>query len=224
MYADDFKGRVANNYTVNSTLAEISGKTYRNWVNNVMSWDTDPMNIDPLLIRNGVLSPYVSGNLGVYKCPADNYASPAQRALGWSTRTRSMSMNCFFGANNSNPLGLWASGRSSTNPNYRQWLKITTVSQPSKFFVVIDEHPDRINDGYFQNNPDSTTKWGDPPASNHGGAAGISFADGHSEIHKWKSATTIIPVTLTTMASAPAADASGREDIRWLMDRTAVPF
>ena len=224
LYAGDNDDRVPNNFTVNATLAEISGNTYRNWVNNVMSWDTNPMNIDTLLIKNGILSPYVGGNLGVYKCPADSYVSPAQRALGWSSRTRSMSMNCFFGPNNSNPNGIWASGRNSTIPNYRQWLKITSVSQPANFFVIIDEHADRINDGYFENNPDSTSKWGDPPASYHGGAAGISFADGHSEIHKWKSDTTKIPVTLTSMANAPTADAQGREDIRWLMERTAVKY
>ncbi len=224
MYADDNEDRVPNNFTVAATIAEVNGNTFRNWVNNVMSWDTNPMNTDTLLIKNGILSPYLGGNLGVYKCPADNYVSAAQRALGWSSRTRSMSMNCFFGPNNSNPNGIWASGHNSTIPNYRQWLKIATVGQPSKFFVIIDEHADRINDGYFENNPDSTTKWGDPPASYHCGAGGISFADGHSEIHKWKSATTKVPVTLTPMSNPPDFDALGLEDYRWLMERTAVLF
>ena len=53
---------------------------------------------------------------------------------------------------------------------------------------MIDEHPDSINDGYFINNP-SGTAWQDIPASYHNGACGFSFADGHSEIKKWKSAT-----------------------------------
>jgi prepilin-type N-terminal cleavage/methylation domain-containing protein len=224
MYAGDNEDRVANNFTGASTVAEVTGGTFRNWVNNVMSWDTNPMNNDTSLIKNGILSPYVGANLGVYKCPGDNYASAAQRALGWSSRTRSMSMNCFFGPNNSNPNGMWSSGRNSTIPDYRQWLKLTTVPRPSNFFVIIDEHADRINDGYFENNPANTTSWGDPPASYHGGAGGISCADGHSEIHTWKSATTKIPVTLTPMANAPAADAAGREDIRWLMERTGVLY
>jgi prepilin-type N-terminal cleavage/methylation domain-containing protein/prepilin-type processing-associated H-X9-DG protein len=224
MYADDNGDRVPNNFTVAATIAEVTGNTYRTWVNNVMSWDTDQMNTNTLLIRNGILSPFVGGNLGVYKCPADNYLSPAQRALGWSARTRSMSMNCFFGPENSNPNGVWASGHNSTMQNYRQWLKLTTVRQPANFFVIIDEHADRINDGYFQNNPDNTSNWGDPPASYHDGACGIAFADGHSEIHKWKSATTILPVTRTTMVNAPPLDASGLQDYRWLMERTAVPF
>jgi prepilin-type N-terminal cleavage/methylation domain-containing protein/prepilin-type processing-associated H-X9-DG protein len=224
MYADDNGDRVPNNFTVAATIKEVTDNTFRNWVNNVMSWDTDSMNTNRLLIKNGILSPYVGGNLGVYKCPADNYTSPAQRALGWSGRTRSMSMNCFFGPNNSNPNSIWASGRNSTIPAYRQWLKIASVGRPANFFVIIDEHADRINDGFFQNNPDSTRKWGDPPASYHGGAAGISFADGHSEIHQWKSASTKIPVTLTSLSNPPDFDALGLQDYRWLMERTAVRF
>jgi prepilin-type N-terminal cleavage/methylation domain-containing protein/prepilin-type processing-associated H-X9-DG protein len=223
LYAGDNEDRVANNFTVAATIAEINGNTFRNWVNNVMSWDTNPMNTNTLLILNGILSPYV-GNLHVYKCPADNYVSAAQRALGWHSRTRSFSMNCFFGPNNSNPNGMWASGRNSDFQAYRQWLKIASVRHPSKSFVIIDEHADRINDGYFQNDPDSTSSWGDPPASYHGGAAGISFADGHSDIHMWKSGTTKIPVTLKPMVSAPRFDASGLEDYRWLMEGTAVRF
>ena len=132
-------------------------------------------------------------------------------------------MNSFFGAYNSNPAGTWASGRNAFLTDYRQWLKLTTVGQPANFFVVIDEHADGINDGYFLNNPAGASKWGDTPASYHGGACGISFADGHSEIHKWKSRTSIFPVT-TTSYRPPTFDALGRQDNRWLMDRTAVLY
>jgi len=224
MYTGDSGDRVPNNFGVNETQAEVTGKTYRNWVNNVMSWDTNPMNTDPLLIKNGIMSPYVGGNLGVYKCPADNYASAAQRAVpGWTGRTRSLSMNAFFGPFNSNPSSAWAAGRNDFVYTYRQWLKLGSVSRPSNFFVVIDEHADGINDGYFLNNPDGASKWGDTPASYHGGAAGISFADGHSEIHKWKSSASKFPVT-TRSYNPPSFDALGLQDNRWLMERTAVLY
>ena len=225
MYANDNQDRVANNFGVLETIAEITGNTYRNWVNNVMSWDTNPYNTDTRLIKNGILSPYVGGNLGVYKCPADFYLSPAQRAAGFTSRTRSMSMNAFFGAYNSNPAGAWAQGRNPWLTNYRQWLKLASVRQPSNIFVVIDEHGDSINDGYFLNNPVGATKWGDTPASYHGGSGGISFADGHSEIHKWKSASTKFPVAMIVNSyTPPPFDAAGTEDYRWLMDRSAVLF
>ena len=224
LYATDNGERVANNFGAAETRAEVTGGTYRNWVNNVMSWSTDPMNTNTLLIKNGILSPHLAGNLGVYKCPADNYASAAQRAIGWSTRTRTMSMNAFFGAYNSNPNGAWAQGRNAFATDWRQWLKLTSVPRPSNYFVTIDEHADGINDGYFLNNPDPNTAfWGDTPGSYHGGACGISFADGHSEIHKWRSGTSKSPVTTTTYVQPPF-DALGHQDYRWLMERTAVRF
>src|ERR1700681_1385445 len=97
MYAHESEDRVINNFGVAETTDEVTGGTFRNWVNNVMSWAANPMNTNALLIKNGILSPYIGGNLGVYKCPADNYLSAAQRAQGWSGRTRSLSMNAFFG-------------------------------------------------------------------------------------------------------------------------------
>ncbi len=224
LYAGDNADQVANNFGAVETVAEVTGNTYRNWVNNVMSWDTNPMNTDTLLIKNGVLSRYVGGNLGVYKCPGDNFVSAAQRAAGMSGRTRSMSMNAFFGPYNSNPAGAWASGRNAFLTNYRQWLKLTSVGKPSDIFVILDEHGDSINDGYFLNNPLGATKWGDAPASYHGGAGGISFADGHSEIHKWKSSTSKFAVTMTTAYNPPTFDVAGRDDNRWLMERTAVLY
>lgn len=132
-------------------------------------------------------------------------------------------MNCFFGPYNSNPAGAWAVGRNAFLTDYRQWLKLSSVPQPAKIIVILDEHADGVNDGYFLNNPVGATKWGDAPASYHNGAGGISFADGHSEIHKWRSSATKFPVS-TVSYNAPAFDVLGREDYRWLMERMAVKY
>ena len=219
MYSDDYTDKVVNNFGVDETRAEINGGTYRNWVNNVMTWGTDTMNTNVNLVRNGILNTYVGNNIGVYKCPADNYLSPAQRQRGFSSRTRSISMNAFFGPYNANPGDAWAKGKNVHFPAYRQWLKMSTVPTPAKFWVTLDEHPDSINDAYFLNNPDgNSTTWGDAPAAYHGGAAGLSFADGHSEIHKWVS-----PVTKITFVgwSSPTIK---NVDYRWLTERSAVKF
>jgi prepilin-type processing-associated H-X9-DG protein len=56
-------------------------------------------------------------------------------------------------------------------------------------FVFLDEHPDSIDDGYFLNQSESD-QWHDLPASYHDGSASFSFADGHSEKHRWRAATT----------------------------------
>jgi prepilin-type N-terminal cleavage/methylation domain-containing protein/prepilin-type processing-associated H-X9-DG protein len=229
-YPDDNGDRVVNNYGINETQAEISGQTYRNWVNNVMSWGvtgsgTENTNMD--LVRNGRLNRYLSGNLAVYRCPADIYLSPLQRRMGWIARVRSYSMNCYFGA--FNPT--WTSGKNQFYNTYRQFLKLSTVPNPDNFFVTLDEHPDSINDGYFTvdaHYPPAQGEWNDLPASYHDGACGFSFADGHAEIHKWRSKiVTILPVR--TQPAFPAIPLSydapnAGLDYAWIASHASIPI
>ena len=226
MYADDYSDKVVPNFGINNTATDATSNNpeKNTWIVNNMDWTTLQLNTNLILIKQSLLSPYMSGSINIYKCPADNYLSSPQRALGWSGRTRSISMNAFFGPYDKYP-GNWSQGRNTFFANYRQWLKLSAVSKPSVFFVTLDEHPDSINDGFFLNDPNNNGAgaWGDGPASYHGGAGGLSFADGHSEIHKWLSATTKIPVKFMNFA-APTFDAQGRTDYRWLMDRTSVPL
>ena len=102
MYAPDYNDRVANNYGVTETENSISSGKLDNWVNNVMSWtasqsveDRSVTNIN--WVKNGLLGSYTAGSVGVYKCPADNYLSPAQSAAGYPRRNRSLSMSSLFG-------------------------------------------------------------------------------------------------------------------------------
>ena len=226
MYADDNTDKVVPNFGIDNTATDATSNNpeKNTWIVNNMDWTTSKLNTNLILIKQSLLSPYMSGSINIYKCPADNYLSSAQRALGWSGRTRSISMNAFFGPYDKY-AGNWSQGRNTFFANYRQWLKLTSVLKPSAFFVTLDEHPDSINDGFFLNDPNNygAGAWGDAPASYHGGAGGFSFADGHSEIHKWLSATTKVRVTLVSL-TVPSFDALGRTDYRWLMDRIAVPL
>jgi len=83
-------------------------------------------------------------------------------------------------------------------------------------------------DGLFNNDPDLTTatRWPDAPASYYAGGAGLSFADGPSEIHHWKSAATKRPILHVTMPSRgnskPAFDAAAYNDYRWMLERQEV--
>ncbi|HVV71716.1 MAG TPA: prepilin-type N-terminal cleavage/methylation domain-containing protein [Verrucomicrobiae bacterium] len=225
MYPDDNGDKVVNNFGVTETQTSISKKTFVNWVNNVMDWTSSDQwgNFNPEFIRNGILAPYLNKSLGVYKCPADVYASGAQRGSGHATRARSISMNAFFGPYNEVPNDTWSKGQNTFFTSYRQWLKLSSVNRPAQMFVTLDEHPDSINDGYFLNDPNANGAghWGDAPASYHNNAGGLTFADGHSEIHKWLSRTTILPVQFNFVT--PNFDTAGRSDYRWLMERTAVP-
>jgi len=133
-------------------------------------------------------------------------------------------MNCYVGPYD-------PSGDAATfDSNYRKFLTSTSIPRPTDLFVTLDEHPDSINDGYFQ--PFSslgvytTDSWHDLPASYHDGACGFSFADGHSEIHKWKSTKcTILPVKFAKYypSSKINSDPSAVDDASWLVQRASVP-
>jgi prepilin-type N-terminal cleavage/methylation domain-containing protein/prepilin-type processing-associated H-X9-DG protein len=223
LYAGDFNDRVANNYGVDETRVAIIGGRLDNWVNNLMSWDTNPYNTNMALIANGALGKYTSGAVNVYKCAADNYLSPAQANAGFPRRNRSLAMNSVFGrfSTGGDPnLDPTVIGKNWGFREYKQFLKIAHVPRAAKTWLFVDEHPDSINDGYFINSP-SAPNWQDIPASYHNGACGFSFADGHSEIKKWLSgASKYQRVLFTDNPPRIPFDAPGRRDLAWYLERT----
>ena len=223
LYSGDYDDHCANNFTIPDTEQCINSGRFNNWVNNVMSWGAgsgtiDRSNTNELWVKNGILSKYTSGALGLYKCPADNFLSTSQRAARWSKRLRSNSMNALFGRSDNLPTS--ASGRSwAESGRWRQFLKTSHIPNPAMTWLTLDEHPDWINDGFFIASSDPNAgAWGDTPASYHNGACGFSFADGHAEIKKWLSRTSKIPVRF--QASAPSFDAAGKVDWKWYHERT----
>ena len=219
LYAGDFNDACANNFTIPDTVDAITTKKFNNWVNNVMTWATGGIEGQSVTnvewVKNGVLARYTSAALQVYRCPADNYLSPAQRRAGWTGRLRSNSMNALFGR--SDNLSSSATGRAWFDPAYKQFLKTTDVPRPAMTWLTLDEHPDGINDGFFIANINATA-WGDLPASFHNRACGFSFADGHAEIKKWRSGTSVYPVKYAF--SVRSFDAAGRADFAWYKERT----
>lgn len=129
---------------------------------------------------------------------------------GMTARVRSYSMNDFLGlfseCGNCGDGGP-GSGTDYTyqsinqfNNSWPQYLKVSLIHQPAMIYVFLDEHPNSINDGYFDDGtqvlPNAAQSWSDSdtPASYHNGACGFSFSDGHSEIHKW-----LNPLTCTVV-------------------------
>ena len=107
------------------------------------------------------------------------------------------------------------------NPDYTQFFKITQIPRPVEIFVFLDEHPDSINDGYFLNKA-SAPGWTDLPASYHNGAANLSFADGHSEIHPWVVTSTKPPARPDAAGLPFALGPNERTDFYWLLRRTST--
>ncbi len=229
LYTVDYDDRCANNFTIPGTEAAITSGKFNNWVNNVMSWGAgnsirDRSVTNLVWVRNGVLGQYTDGAVGIYKCPADHFLSQQQRRAGYTQRVRSNSMNALFGRSNNNPNDNTARGRSwAFDGRYRQFIRTTDVVQPSMTYLTLDEHPDSINDAFFVTNPD-VNNWQDRPASYHNGAAGFSFADGHAEIRKWLSDSSIYPVNFEYGAPKPFDDA-GRRDMAWYAERIQlIPY
>lgn len=223
LYSGDYNDRVPNNYGVAETQAAIANGRLDNWVNNVMSWSVDPVVTNRALIANGALGRYTAAAVGVYKCPADNFLSTAQRAAGYTQRVRSLSMNSIFGRfstdDASDPT---ARGVNWGFSQFRQYLKQAAVPRPAKTWLFIDEQADSINDGYFINSPDASA-WQDLPASYHNGACGFAFADAHAETKKWRSGASRYPVVYFYPATK-TFDTAGRSDFNWYLERTGYIF
>ena len=183
------------------------------WCPGDMTWDTNPDNTNTFLLMDpsrALLASYYGAQYRLFKCPADMYASAPQRALGWSSRVRSVSMDAAMGVG-------W---KYFAYCHQIKKLGELVVPPPAMAWVLVDEHPDSINDAmlYVNNSlPVAGGVWVDWPASYHDGACGFSFADGHSEIHKWKVRSTVQPVTYGSINNTPCR---GSQDFGWVVERT----
>ena len=108
------------------------------------------------------------------------------------------------------------SGSNTNNEHYVQFFSLTTIHDPSDTFVFIEEHPDSIDDGYFMNKA-YVRRWYSLPASRHNGASTISFADQHSELHQWKSKSTMRPEQPDTAGLPFDIPKTELTDYNWLI-------
>jgi len=207
MYADDNR----NVFPPNS-----SGDPPPSWVEGQLDWTTgNPDNTNILKLINARLGPYTR-NPQLYRCPADNF--PVRVTMSYSAqRVRSISMNGYVEGNAVRDR----SGGSSFFPACRRYDKTTDVVNPTPtdLWLLVDEHPDSINDGFLINNIQDNNTWADLPASYHNGACGFSFADGHSEIKKWREASTVVPIKHTQYNGFSAPQS---RDLAWLNLHTSV--
>lgn len=217
MYSDDFNGRLPYNIGGAGTGRGVGARSPLNWANGILDWELTPDNTNSMMLKEGGIGPYVAGNVSVYRCPSDRVLSELQQAAGWSARVRSYAMNAMMG--NAGPAS--ASGQNVNNPGYVQFFLIHQIPQPSKMFVLLDEHPDSINDGYFLNRADEH-EWIDLPASYHNGAASFSYADGHSELRKWTEPSTLHPAQPDAAPLPLYLRYSELEDWRWVLERMSV--
>jgi len=230
-YAGDNNDACVNNFGVTETDSEVAVGTFNTWCVDNMDWTTNPQNTNAGLLAKGLLGRYMGGSVGAYKCPADKYLSSAQMQAGFLARVRSYSMNGFLGLFSQDPSDSTRQGVNEFASDWPQFLKLGRISQPSTIFVFLDEHPNSINDGYFQDGdqgaPSAPTSWEGPsdlPASFHNRAGGFSFSDGHSEIHKWLVPGTLVPVSPGQIGQPTATIMPGNNytDRIWLCGHACV--
>lgn len=230
LYADDNNQVLPCNYDFHDYPEPRTGTP--SWCEGWEDWTTSSDNTNTLgLIGNGssLLGPYVK-SAQLFRCPADNYSSSVQRAKGWAYRVRSITMDGNVGpvaqpgANNAGQKYAF-SGWTLTNPV----TKITGfyTPGPAMSWVIIDEHPDWMDDSILYVNPSETNGLGEfteLPGSFHNNACGISFADGHAEIHKWQDPRILLPVTYQYQHNLGNGGlkitGTPSPDLMWLAQRT----
>jgi prepilin-type processing-associated H-X9-DG protein len=173
-------------------------------------------------LRKGAVWPYCGKSIEVWHCPADT--SRGINPQGQRVIRRTVSMNSWIGGNGDSPgdnyKGVWGIGApGSTVARKLSQIRLPT---PAQTWVIMDERQDSINNAYFpvqmDGYPDpATTYIVDYPASYHKGAGSVTFADGHSEIHKWRDARSMPPLVESLPLVVPSPT---NADVVWLQDHS----
>ena len=242
LYANDNRDRLPTNADRNNTPFAT-----QNWIcpaGTALDWSSSSQNTNTLwLTISGAISgqpyaaligSYVAKSVNIFACPGDNYLSPLQQAFWYRTlthRIRSCAMNGAMG-DGSKWFGYRADGTPNgghaSMPLFYNAAKVTDLHSPgpSASWLIMDEHPDSNDDACFYVDPaaanGSGTVFVEVPGSMHNSAAGMVFADGHSEAHVWQGRITTQPVKFTTYLQSVHvnADAASLNDLTWLAQHT----
>ncbi len=221
MYADDNRDRIV--YASDDGTGTANPQNQFAWTlahldlspNNRANWD---ITAD---ITQRPLWPYTGRNAAVYRCPSDPSFVVVSGVA--RPRVRSIAMNLYLGGF-AGTSGGWSSVAAS-----RIFLKNTefTAPGPAKTFVFTDARTDAINwgnfftdmTGYSPSNP-ALYQFQDYPGILHDSGCSFSFADGHTEIHRWTDPRTTVPLGVSP---GPTTSSPANSDIAWLQDHATRP-
>jgi len=178
------------------------------------------------------LWPYTK-NQGIYKCPADH--STVVFSGVTYPRILTMSANLYVGGF----APARGAGRAGTDGNwpfadpFKIYSKLTSIDVPTMIFVFLDMREDRVNWSNFMTDMSGYGPPHDPaqykfttdlPGMYHNMAAGFSFADGHSEMRRWRDSRTTPPLQPGADPLAVTSTAApGSVDVAWLQDHSTRP-
>jgi prepilin-type N-terminal cleavage/methylation domain-containing protein/prepilin-type processing-associated H-X9-DG protein len=187
LYADDNGDALAPN----EAFLSAGGGGREAWNIRSSSWLQGNAYTDTTVsnLAVGVFWPY-NQTAGIYRCPSDR---STVRDQGVVRRNRSVSMSMYMNLVT----------QLSDERYCRFWHKMSQITDPgpSRALYFIDEHENSIQQGAFGINvPNraplfgtSLPTWISFPGLRHGGAATVSFPDGHTESWRWRD-----PATLAT--------------------------
>jgi prepilin-type N-terminal cleavage/methylation domain-containing protein/prepilin-type processing-associated H-X9-DG protein len=211
LYVDDENGKIP------PAFSSLAGN--RAWVYGIQDWNgNNRENWDPTnTIMRGTIWNYTGKSLKIYKCPADIFRTKNPER----ERLRSNSINAWCGMHDGKPT--WF----GNSPPWRMFLNDADFVAPADTWVFVDEHPDSINDGFFcvDMNGAVTPSAGDDslpdaPASYHNGACGFAFADGHSEIKKWKDGRMKFKIQRIDYPGQTLGGTARSPDMEWLYSKS----
>jgi prepilin-type N-terminal cleavage/methylation domain-containing protein len=240
IYTDDNNGVFPPNpdYAVTTAIWVAGGMDF-DGSHQTISGSADDTNSALMLNpQYSLVGPYLK-TARVFKCPAD------QSMYGGQSRVRSYSMSQAVGpmangtmVDGSHVAGHWLSTGNASAPGgnpFRVYIKDSGIIgglSPVDIWVLVDEHPDSINDcafavemplGWQNGNPNPMSfNFIDVPSKYHGDSCGFSFIDGHSEIHHWQDAGVIPNPTYTGGIGGRVNPAENDPDVYWLASHTST--
>jgi len=216
---------------------------------NQYAWSQAHMDYDPANRANwdveyafgqSPLWPYCAKNRGIFRCPSDPSYVKVNGEL--KPRVLTMSINLYVGGFAPNPGDPDPAFRGPGGTDghwpwahpYQVYPKLSSMGNPgpAKLFVFLDMRHDHINWSNFMiymlgwpNQPSAYAWNSDMPGWYHNRACGFSFADGHSEIHRWRDARTTTPLLPVGQQADMAGiiPSPGNQDIAWLQDKSTRP-
>ena len=198
------------------------------WITGILDFTAKQSNWDPsLTIERSPMWPYCGHSLAIWKCPADTsfvLVNGKQKP-----RVRSMSMNVYLGGW-SGTYGNWDLAMGPVWSNFKIYRKQSDLINPgpSTIFVFLDMRQDSIDMGNFAVDmagwPNQPASYGffDLPGFYHHRACGFSFADGHSEMRRWRDDRTM-PALLPEAVVTDSFASPNNSDVAWLQERATRP-
>ncbi|HUC83947.1 MAG TPA: type II secretion system protein [Candidatus Acidoferrales bacterium] len=130
------------------------------------------------LILQGLIFPYVR-NTAIYRCPADTSMTNGAPVI------LSYSMNGWMGSRTMNEEE--PDAQQLYDLNYRTFVReseITVIGGSARLWVLSDEDPSTLNDGWFLVTMNNSQPFASFPGIRHRHGSGMIFADGHADVFK----------------------------------------